>query len=42
MKAVRVELSPEAIEVYKYLNREAPNSKIERTILKSIKQKKNL
>ena len=39
MKEVRIVLSQEAREVYEYLNREAPNSKIERTILKSIKQK---
>ncbi len=33
-KAVRVILSPEAEEVYKYLNEQAANSKIERTILR--------
>ena len=38
-KEVRVILSPEAEEVYKYLNREAENSKTERMILKSINQK---
>lgn len=39
MKNVRLILSPEAKEVYEYLNREAPTSKTERTILNSIKQK---
>ncbi len=39
MKRIRVILSPEAREVYEYLNREASNSKIEKMILKSINQK---
>ncbi|GAI99828.1 unnamed protein product [marine sediment metagenome] len=39
MKDVRIILSPEAKEVYEYLNREALTSKTERTILKAIKQK---
>ncbi|KKL71509.1 hypothetical protein LCGC14_2094170 [marine sediment metagenome] len=39
MKDVRVIFSPEAKEVYEYLNRESPNSKTERTILKSVTQK---
>ena len=39
MKIVTVILSPEAREVYEYLNIESPNSKTERTILNSIKQK---
>jgi len=39
MKITRIKLSPEAEEVYKYLNKEAPNSKTERMILKSINQK---
>jgi len=38
-KEVKIVLSPEAKEVFEYLNREAPNSKNERTLLKSIKQK---
>jgi hypothetical protein len=42
MKIIRVKLSPEAEEVYKYLNREAPNSKTERMILKAINQKVEL
>ncbi len=42
MKNVRVVLSPEAEEVYNYLNKEAPNSKTERTILKAINQKSEL
>ena len=39
MKEVVVILSNEAEEVYKYLNEESVNSKIERTIFNSIKQK---
>lgn len=39
MKRVRVKLSPEAEEVYKYLNKEAPSSKIERTILDAVNKK---
>ena len=39
MKTVRAVLSPEAEEVYRYLNREAPNSKTERTILNAINKK---
>jgi len=42
MKIIRVKLSPEAEEVYKYLNREAPYSKTERMILKAINQKVEL
>jgi hypothetical protein len=42
MKTVRVILSPDAEEVYKYLNEKAPNSKIERSILKAINDKKEL
>lgn len=38
-KEVKIVLSPEAKEVFEYLNREAVNSKNERTLLKSIKQK---
>ena len=39
MKIIRIKLSPEAEEVYKHLNREAPNSKTERMILKAINKK---
>lgn len=42
MKTVRVVLSPEAEEAYKYLNTEAQKSKIERSILNSINKKKEL
>lgn len=39
MKTVRVILSPEAFEVYKYLNARAELSKTERMILKAVNQK---
>ena len=42
MKPVRIILSPEAESAYKYLNAQAPNSKIERSILNSINKKKEL
>ena len=42
MKRVRLKLSPEAEEVYKYLNEEAPTSKTERMILKAVNQKVEL
>ena len=42
MKQTRVVLSPEAEEVYKYLNERAPTSKIERSILKAVNTKKDL
>lgn len=42
MKNVRVVFSPEAEEAYKYLNAEAPKSKIERSILNSINNKVEL
>jgi hypothetical protein len=42
MKPVRVILSPEAEEVYRHLNAEAANSKIERSILTAIDKKKDL
>jgi len=42
MKIVRVKLSPEAEEVYKRLNEEAPTSKTERMILKAVNQKVEL
>ncbi len=38
-KEVKIVLSPEAKKVFEYLNREAVNSKNERTLFKSIKQK---
>ena len=42
MKEVRIILSPEAEEVYKHLNANAENSKVDRMILKAINQKKDL
>jgi hypothetical protein len=39
MKTIKVILSPEAKEVYSYLNKSAKNSKIDNTILKSINTK---
>jgi len=39
MKAIKVILSSEAEEVYNYLNREAPHSKIEREILNALEKK---
>ncbi len=39
MKTVRVILSPEAKEVYVYLNREAVKSKIEKSIFNAIQKK---
>lgn len=42
MKSVRVVLSSEAKEAYEYLEKEAPKSKIERSILNSINKKKEL
>lgn len=42
MKIVRVKLSSEAEEVYKYLNREASNSKTERMILNAVNKKVDL
>ena len=42
MKIVRVKLSPEAEEIYKHLNKEAPTSKTERMILKAVNQKVEL
>jgi len=36
MKTVRIILSPEAEEVYKYLNEKASTSKNERAILKAV------
>ena len=42
MKAVRVILSKDAEAAYKYLNEQAPSSKIERTILNAVKKKVDL
>ena len=42
MKIIRVKLSPEAEEVYQHLNKEAPDSKTERMILKAVNQKVEL
>ena len=42
MKTVKVKLSKEAEEVFKYLNKESTKSKIEKSILKSILQKSKL
>ena len=42
MKIVKVILSPEAEEVYKYLVEQAPHSKNERVILKAFENKKDL
>jgi hypothetical protein len=39
MKTVKVILSPEAEEVYNYLNEQAPHSKTENTILNAIRKK---
>ena len=39
MKTVRVILSEDAEEVYKFLNKEAPHSKIEKSILNALKKK---
>ena len=38
MKTVRVILSEDAEEVYKFLNSEAPHSKIEKSILNTLKE----
>ena len=42
MKNIRVILSPDAEEVYLHLNKEAPTSKSENTILKAINKKVEL
>ncbi len=42
MKPVRVILSPEAEEAYRYLNSKASTSKIEKSIFNSIKKKVDL
>ncbi|MBI5228601.1 hypothetical protein HY991_00715 [Candidatus Micrarchaeota archaeon] len=41
-KTVRVILSPDAEEVYKYLNEKAPSSKLERSILNAVNKKVEL
>ena len=42
MKKIKVILSPEAKEVYEFLNRESQNSKFEKTILDALHNKINL
>jgi len=42
MKNIRVILSPEAEEVYNYLNEQSPTSKTERTIFNSLTKKVEL
>ena len=42
MKQIKIILSPEAREVYEYLNQEAENSKIEKSILNAVNQKSQL
>jgi len=42
VKRIRIKLSPDAEEVYRYLNRQAPNSRLERMILKAVNQKTEL
>ncbi len=42
MKRARIILSPEAEEVYNYLNKEASKSKTERAILNAFNKKKDL
>jgi len=42
MKVVRLKLSPEAEEVYRHLNEEAPTSKTERMILSAVNKKVEL
>src|SRR3989344_6463883 len=42
MKTIRVKLSPEAEEVYNYLNEQAKDSKIESSILNAINKKSDL
>jgi len=42
LKIIRIKLSPEAEEVYQHLNKEAPDSKVERMILKAVNQKVEL
>ncbi len=42
MKNIRIVLSPEAKEIFEYLNREAETSKAEKMILKAVKQKSEI
>ncbi|MCC7570859.1 hypothetical protein KO465_05960 [Candidatus Micrarchaeota archaeon] len=42
MKQIKVILSPEAEEVYKYLNKQSKKSKIERSIINSLSKKVDL
>ncbi|MBI4152230.1 hypothetical protein HY495_00840 [Candidatus Woesearchaeota archaeon] len=39
MKLVRIKFSPEAEEVYRHLNEQAPTSKVEKSILNAIHKK---
>ena len=39
MKIIRIKFSPDAEEVYNYLNKEAPNSKTERMIFDAFSKK---
>lgn len=42
MKTIRVVFSPEAEEVYKYLNEQAARSKMEKSILNAVNKKVEL
>jgi hypothetical protein len=42
LKTVRVILSKDAEEIYKFLNKQAPHSKTEKTILNAVKKKVEL
>ena len=42
MKKIRVILSPDAKEVYRHLNKQAPHSKVEKGILNAIGKKTDL
>jgi len=42
MKTVRIILSEDAEEVYRFLNKQAPHSKIEKSILNAVKKKVEL
>lgn len=39
MKIIRIKFSPDAEEIYNYLNKEAPNSKTERMIFDALRKK---
>lgn len=42
MKKIRIVLSPEAEEIYNYLNKQSQTSKIEKAILRAFNKKKEL